>query len=129
MSEEDLVSLLNQSRARNKRHRITGMLLFREGHFMQVLEGEEASVMKIFNDIRRDYRHKNVDVLREEYIQFRDFPDWTMGFRNIDKLDPSTVPGFTRFLEHDFNSEYFSKNSVEAHAMLLAFKENSRFDA
>lgn len=128
LSEEDLLSLLKQSRARNERHQITGMLLYRGGQFMQVLEGEEANVMRIFNDIRNDYRHKNVDVLRAEYIQFRDFPDWTMGFRDIDKLDLSTVPGFTRFLEHDFNSEYFSKNSVEAHAMLSAFKENSRFD-
>ena len=126
MSSQDLVSLLHQSRVRNERNRITGMLLYRNGHFMQVLEGEEANVMKIFADIERDHRHKNVDVLREEYIQYRDFPDWTMGFQNIDELDPSTVPGFTRFLEHDFRSEYFSRNSVEAHAMLLAFKENSR---
>ena len=126
MSDDDLMSLLRQSRARNERHRITGMLLYRGGHFMQVLEGEEASVMSIFNDIERDRRHKNVDVLRAEYIQHREFPDWTMGFHNIDELDPATVPGFTRFLEHDFKSAYFAENSVEAHAMLLAFKENSR---
>ncbi len=126
MSEEDLVSLLHQCRARNERHRITGMLLYRDGHFMQVLEGEEANVMRIFKDIEHDRRHKNVDVLRAEYIQNREFPNWTMGFHNIDELDPSTVPGFTRFLEHGFKSEYFSENSVEAHAMLLAFKENSR---
>ena len=89
---------------------------------MQVLEGEESSVRRIFADIENDYRHKNVDTLRAEYIQYRDFPDWTMGFSHIDKLDSSTVPGFTRFLERDFRSEYFSENTVEAHAMLLAFK-------
>ncbi len=123
MSDEDLIYLLLQSRARNARNRITGMLLYRGGHFMQVLEGDEANVMKIFADIERDNRHKSVDVLRAEYIQYRDFPDWTMGFRNIDKIDLSKVPGFTRFLERDFRSEYFSEDSVEAHAMLLAFKD------
>lgn len=122
MSEEGLVNLLNQSRARNERHRITGMLLYKGGHYMQVLEGEEASVMEVFHDIERDSRHKSVDTLRTEYIQHRDFPDWSMGFRNFSKLDPSIMPGFTRFLEHDFRSEYFSEASVEAHAMLLAFK-------
>ena len=129
MNGDELVSLLEQSRARNKRHRITGMLLYSDGHFMQVLEGEEASVMKIFEDIKRDHRHTKVDVLRAEYIQYRNFPDWTMGFRNIDKLDPATVPGYTRFLEHDFTSEYFATNSVEAHAMLLAFKDKPKTDS
>ena len=122
MSDEDLMYLLRQSRTRNKRNRITGMLLYKDGHFMQVLEGDEADVMKIFADIERDKRHKSVDVLLAEYIQYRDFPNWTMGFRNVDRIDPSTVPGFTRFMEHDFKSEYFSEDTVEAHAMLLAFK-------
>ena len=124
MSDKDLLYLLEQSRARNERHGITGMLLYKNGHFMQVLEGDEADVMQVFADIERDKRHKNVDVLRTEYIQHRNFPDWTMGFRNIDKLDLSTVPGFTRLLEHDFNSEFFSEDTVEAHAMLLAFKDS-----
>ena len=126
MSEDSLVELLSQSRARNERNRITGMLLYKDGSFMQVLEGEEPSVMKIFGDIERDIRHKSVDTLRTAYIQYRDFPDWTMGFRHIDNFDSSTVPGFTRFLERDFRSEFFSESSVEAHAMLLAFKGNPK---
>ena len=91
---------------------------------MQVLEGEQQSVAKIFVDIENDSRHKSVDTLREEYIQYRDFPDWTMGFKNIDRLDLRTAPGFTRFLERDFRSAFFSENSSEAHAMLLAFKSS-----
>ena len=122
MSEEDLAELLLRCKARNAKYRVTGMLLYKGGHFMQVLEGEEANVMKIFRDIEVDRRHKSVDTLRMEYIQTRDFPDWTMGFHNIDKLDVSTMPGFTRFLERDFRSAFFSEDSVEAHAMLLAFK-------
>ena len=89
---------------------------------MQVLEGEEAIVLKVFADIERDWRHRSVDTLRSEYIQYRDFPDWTMGFTNVNNLDPVTVPGFTRIMERGFRSEYFAENSVEAHAMLLAFK-------
>ena len=124
MTEDGLVQLLDQSRSGNEQNGLTGMLLYKNGHFMQVLEGEESTVMEIFHDIRKDWRHKSVDVLRAEYIHHRDFPDWTMGFANIDKLDSSTAPGFTRFLEEDFRSEYFSQHAVEAHAMLLAFKES-----
>ncbi len=124
MSDDALAELLEQSRARNLRNRITGLLLYKNGNFMQVLEGDEAKVMKIFASIERDSRHKNVDVLRAEYIQYRDFPDWSMGFTNVDKLDPATLPGYTPFLEQDFRAAYFSEDTVEAHRMLLAFKES-----
>lgn len=122
MSEDDLVGLLQQSRARNERLRITGMLLYKGGFFMQVLEGEEKNVLEVFADIQTDIRHKRVFEIVSEYVQHRDFPDWTMGFTNIDTLDVSTVPAYTPFLEHDFGSAYFSEDSVEAHSLLLAFK-------
>lgn len=89
---------------------------------MQVLEGEEKAVLEAFSRIEADRRHKSIDVLRKEYIQYRNFPDWTMGFVNIDTLGPVTVPGFSRFLERGFRSTYFAEDSIEAHAMLLAFK-------
>ena len=124
MSDDALAELLEQSRARNLRNRITGLLLYKNGHFMQVLEGDEANVMKIFESIERDPRHKNIDVLREEYIQHRNFPDWSMGFKNVDRLDPATLPGYTPFLDKEFSAEYFNADNVEAHMMLLAFKES-----
>lgn len=123
MSEDELLRLLDHSRARNQKLRVTGMLLYKDEKFLQVLEGEEANVMKLYRDVQADERHDNVDLLRAEYIQHRDFPDWTMGFKNIDKLDPST-PGFTRLLEHDFRAEYFAEEAVDAHAVLLAFRNH-----
>lgn len=122
---EDHAKLLAQARSRNRHSNVTGMLLYKNGHFMQVLEGDEKDVMEIFAIIKKDIRHHSIDVLRSEYVQQRDFPDWTMGFADVDALDAATVPGFTRFLERDFKSAYFSEDSVEAHAMLTAFKGSS----
>ena len=122
LSDADLVHLLRDSRARNDAARVTGMLLYKDGHFMQVLEGNEKDVMDTFSRIELDHRHKSIDVLRKEYIQYRNFPDWTMGFANVDNLATSTVPGFSRFLERGFRSTYFAEDSIEAHAMLMAFK-------
>lgn len=123
MSDEDLVKLLRQARVLNEKNRITGMLLHKNGHFMQVLEGDESVVMNVFESIMKDPRHKNIDTLRAEYITHRNFPDWTMGFRDIDILGPAALCGFTRFLELDFTSDHFSEDTTEAHAMLLAFKK------
>ena len=122
MSDTDLVLLLRDSRDLNAESRITGMLLYKDGHFMQVLEGEEKDVMETFGRIELDHRHKSIDVVRSEYLQYRNFPDWTMGFANMDNLGPTTVPGFSRFLERGFRSSYFAEDAIEAHAMLMAFK-------
>lgn len=125
MSSAELEDLLVQARARNQENRITGMLLYRAGYFMQVLEGDEERVTKVFSDVERDRRHKSVDVLRAEYIPHRDFPDWSMGFENLDKASLADLPGFTRFLEQNFTPDCFSENTAEAHAMLLAFKKRA----
>ena len=124
MSDDALKELLHTSRVNNERNRVTGMLLYKNGHFMQVIEGDEARVTELMNIIEKDIRHKNVDILRSEYIQSREFPNWTMGFQNLDTEDYSKIPGFTKLLENDFKPEYFAENTTEAHALLLAFKRN-----
>ena len=126
MSDDALKELLHTSRVNNERNRVTGMLLYKNGHFMQVIEGDEARVTELMNIIEKDIRHKNVDILRSAYIQSRDFPNWTMGFQNLDTEDYSKIPGFTKLLESDFKPEYFAENTTEAHALLLAFKENTK---
>ncbi len=126
MSNDALKELLHVSRVNNERNQITGMLLYKNGHFMQVIEGDEARVTELMNIIKKDIRHKNVDILRSEYTQSRDFPNWTMGFKNLERSDYSKIPGFTKLLESDFKPEYFAEHTTEAHALLLAFKENTR---
>lgn len=47
-SQEDLVALLGVARAANTEHDVTGLLLYREGSFYQLLEGNQAAVSHIF---------------------------------------------------------------------------------
>ena len=124
MDDEDLAELLAQSRERNALNDITGMLLYKDSRFIQLLEGHEEHVQKIFDSIRRDDRHYDVQLLWLRYAQFREFPDWTMGFQNVDKLELESLPGYTPFLDRDFRYENFLENSTDVHAMLLSFKDS-----
>ncbi len=124
MRDQDLTELLEQSRERNARNDVTGMLLYKDRRFIQLLEGHEDNLQKIFASIRSDERHCDVELLWLRYVQFRDFPDWTMGFKNVDDIDPATLPGYTPFLERDFRYENFLENSTEVHQMLLAFRQD-----
>lgn len=124
MTEDRLAALLESSRAYNASNGITGMLLYKDDCFIQLLEGHEEDVQRVFEAIKRDSRHYSVELLWSRYVQHRDFPDWTMGFQNINRLDPVTLDGFTPFLDRDFRYEHFLDNSTDVHAMLQVFRKN-----
>lgn len=81
-----LEALLRQSREANARAHITGILLARNGRFVQFLEGPEAAVRELVERISQDPRHTNVRVLLDDQRSQRQFAEWTMGY------EPSTPP-------------------------------------
>ncbi|MFO1247604.1 MAG: BLUF domain-containing protein [Alphaproteobacteria bacterium] len=74
-----LDEILAVSRHNNAEAGITGMLLYLEGGFMQVLEGEDAAVTQTYTRICRDKRHWNTMVLLDRQAP-RAFGEWSMGF-------------------------------------------------
>jgi len=83
LSRDDLRDLLRGSHERNNRAGITGLLLYKDGQFMQALEGEESTVMALYSKINRDPRHHHVITLLHEQIQERQFPESLMAFRDL----------------------------------------------
>ncbi|MEO6080473.1 MAG: BLUF domain-containing protein [Steroidobacteraceae bacterium] len=81
--EHDIPALLEAARRNNASLGITGVLLYVEGNFFQVLEGEAAAVAEVFGRIRDDNRHGRVTQIISEPIFERVFTDWTMGFANV----------------------------------------------
>ncbi len=79
VSQDVLDDILAASRRNNPRDGITGMLLYVEGGFMQVLEGEDAAVSAVYARIARDRRHWNSQVLLDRAAP-RAFGEWSMGF-------------------------------------------------
>lgn len=79
VTQDVLDDILAKSRRNNARDGITGMLLYIEGGFMQVLEGEEAAVGAAYERIARDKRHWNTQILLDRAAP-RAFGQWSMGF-------------------------------------------------
>lgn len=82
-TSDDLTNLLLKIRPNNQINNITGMLLFDGGSFMQVIEGKSASIAHLFSRIQSDPRHQNIVHILEKPVVARQFPGWSMGFRNI----------------------------------------------
>jgi hypothetical protein len=76
---DELGDLFAKSRSDNKKRDITGALLVSRGAFVQVLEGDEATVRSLFSTIAKDSRHDDVEVLAEGHAGRRTFEHWSMG--------------------------------------------------
>jgi hypothetical protein len=80
----DLKKLLTHSRSNNDSANVTGMLVYHDEAFLQVLEGDESAVRKIFHRIEKDPRHAGLAILRgqKSFGERRIFGEWSMGFAN-----------------------------------------------
>ncbi|MGT2425584.1 BLUF domain-containing protein [Amnibacterium kyonggiense] len=122
----DLQGLLVQSRRANEQAGLTGLLVYRDGRFLQLLEGEDETVRATMHAIETDARHGQIRVLLEDRIESRQFPDWTMGYTDL--TDGSVdVPGYRRTFD-DIDSDRSVSGTLPALRALIAwFRE--RHDA
>lgn len=88
MTSAQLDSVLAVARKNNDPVGVTGLLLFHDGSFFQVLEGPKDAVMRIFSAIERDPRHSRVIVLQTKSTDTRAFPNWSMGYVKAHALRP-----------------------------------------
>ena len=121
-SEEALVALLSEARNANADRDVTGLLLYREGSFYQVLEGSESAVMATFQEIEGDPRHKEVRILFHGETDSREFADWKMGFLNLDGVDVDTLSGFSDFMTRDAQPQEFLENLSRGKRLALMFR-------
>jgi len=87
MNDAELQELLSVAREANSRFGVTGMLICLPESFVQLIEGPKAHIDQLYRNIRHDRRHFRVTTLREERINQRFFPDWSMAFKKEDNVD------------------------------------------
>lgn len=128
LSDEELNDILVASRRNNYRDNVTGLLLYVEGNFFQVLEGKQDNVEALYERILRDPRHSRVVQLVSGYHPTRQFPNWTMAFRRAISSDvEAQLPGFTTALEQgDWLALESNPLSRRVLTMLKAFRSVTR---
>ena len=82
----EVADILTTSRVK-ARDGVTGALLYSDGWFAQVLEGELDAVQRTFERIQRDPRHGDVVVLEAKRVETRMFGLWDMAL--AEAADPS----------------------------------------
>jgi hypothetical protein len=90
----DLVGLLVIARMYNQNAGITGALVYGEGQFIQVIEGEEEAVRSLYDTIVRDPRHTSILKLADKPIAERTFSGWSMAFRELSPEQMVSLEGY-----------------------------------
>jgi hypothetical protein len=94
MTDDELRTLLLQARSANEEQNITGALVYGDGQFMQVIEGEESVLAALYSKLLTDTRHMNVVKLADKQISQRSFGEWSMGFRPVSAEGFSELAGY-----------------------------------
>lgn len=124
----NLEELLQGARIRNKRRGITGFLVYKNGMYLQVLEGERPQVEALFDKINKDSRTDAVVKLKEEKISERQFARWHMGFKNLDGSDRKDLPAYVEILNDGLDLKNIQALEGKALNLLVNFSRKEMPD-
>lgn len=80
VDDDELKHILETSRRKNKERQITGILCGGGGHFIQVLEGPQEELLRLYHALLNDQRHYDLVLIGVAPIKQRIFTGWSMGY-------------------------------------------------
>ncbi len=121
---EELRALLTVSRENNDRAGVTGMLLYKDGNFMQVLEGRREAVLTVKARIAADPRHRGFLVLLSGENPQRLFGSWSMAFRDLHGAQDLSLDGYDEFVNTPLTDPRFVHEPAACQKLLMIFKRS-----
>lgn len=115
-----LADLLRVARQKNAAAGVTGMLLYLNGSFFQVIEGPAPVVDALVGRISADPRHTKVRVLLQEPVAERTFGAWSMGLGRLDAEQLAGEDGLNDFFAN--GNSFFDLEPGRAKQLLVGFR-------
>lgn len=98
---KEITDINSQAKLNNKGNHLTGVLLYQDGYFLQLLEGDQENVHNTFKKISKDRRHNTVKILVDQAVGKRLFPEWDMTLKSIQVLDPVLAAKVVSLLKNE----------------------------
>jgi len=121
-TEDEINDIVIPGRKNNAANNVTGLLLYSEGVFMQIIEGSKTDVAETYKRIAADTRHKKVVVIVEGEHDTRTFPGLDMAYSLANKDFVEKMEGYmndSKTGPSKLNEEYPAIN------VLKIFAENN----
>jgi hypothetical protein len=94
ISARDCYDIIRVAHNRNSQFGLTGALLFLDGHFIQVLEGDRFRMRERFQVIAADRRHTDVELRQTVSCDELLFSAEWMALRSDAEIDPAVKARF-----------------------------------
>ncbi|MGY6560711.1 MAG: BLUF domain-containing protein [Luteibaculaceae bacterium] len=127
-TDEDLEDIFNRSIRNNIRNQITGVMIYQDGKFMSLLEGEKEALESTFNRISKDDRHQFLKILVSGKHQKRLYEHWRAFWNpltNQDLYDISRLNNLENFVPQDY---LMQADKTFVRELLRDFYENKGLD-
>ena len=122
--EEELQDILEQSRKNNLRDEISGMLIYYKKSFVQILEGDQAKVLQLYQKISQDPRHQVLEVFNQGKISVRSFENWSMAGKALNNRDlQALLPDFAPLNQEHLSSHILNSSPSMGKNLFLKLKE------
>jgi hypothetical protein len=82
-SEKEIENILEACKRNNPSLSITGVLLYSDNKFIQLVEGEFKVITTLYDKIKTDPRHEDTRMISLSPIKEKSFPSWHMGAKKI----------------------------------------------
>jgi hypothetical protein len=131
-SQEDLEDLARVSQRNNAEREISGLLLYSQRFFLQVIEGDYDDIAELYITLEHDDRHRDLQLLTAAPASRRVFPDWSMGVLDISRsarVEPELVCDICNRAEQDLDAagnaaivllELFKHDPINASGLSIA---------
>lgn len=121
---DDIQAIERISIFNNQKMGVTGLLTYCDCKFIQFLEGQKSSVDEVFSVIKNDSRHHSIDILRQSYIEERQFSGWHMKYTNVDDIHIEHGAICHKIFDTQTDAISAFDNAQESMAILMAFKNS-----
>ncbi len=111
MEEDQIQCLFSQTQTNNKANDICGILLYSQGNFFQVIEGEEKTVTNLFQKIEKDRRHRNLFKIFNREIKQDQYDEYSCEF--LSKYNESEELNENYYLQYLKNLDHSSQTAVK----------------
>ena len=114
LTEQDISVIVESSSVNNAESEITGVLLEYNNCFLQYLEGPEYNILRLYDIIKRDNRHTNIQLIQTKDIQERIFSEWSMVLKDFSDLSVKNQGNGVVYSKKEFrnyldNNEFWNK--------------------
>lgn len=100
-SIKEIKTMYLKAKTNNAKNNISGILIYHQGNYLQILEGNEKDVDETYNRIKIDPRHKNIIKVINTNTEYRIFEDYNFGFTIVrDSIEFKELKSYLSWLKN-----------------------------